>query len=1077
LSIFQTSILKSTTQDESKIAQRWAKFQNYLAKIEFVKDVKEEKYQDGFLHDIFEECLGYTLDNTNPQNFNLEREKKNETDGKKADGVIHLNGEVVGIIELKDQKSKNLDAIEAQAFNYHNSHSSSKYIIISNFDELRFYIDKKTAYEKFSLFNLNYDEFKKLHLILSYESIKEGLPLKLKEKSANFEQQISKELYRDFSIFRNHLFENIVKNNYTVRPELVEGSDLDSVRPELVEGSILDKQTLLRLTQKLCDRIIFILFAEDRGLLRHNTIKEIREEFKAQKFTSYALYDIYKFYFEAINKGNEKLGIPKYNGGLFAKDEMLDVLIIDDAALDVEAQKLSDYDFVSDISVNILGHIFEQSLTDLEELNASINDTDFDKKKSKRKKDGVFYTPEYITRYIVQNTLGKLCEDKKAELNITETIPVIASETKQSIKNKLPRAQALAITQYKQNLLAYREWLTNLKILDPACGSGAFLNQALEFLIKEHTVTRDMLLPFGDLTIGYEIETSILEHNLYGVDINEDAVEIARLSLWLRTAHRGRTLTNLSEKIVCANSLLAMPFAEGSFDVVIGNPPYVRVQGLKSNYEDEAKLYEAKYKSATGKYDLYALFLEMSFKMLNKDGKLSYILPHKFLISDFGSGLRGFLAENRAVESLLHFGSEIVFKDASTYTCIITLSHANEILNFKSISPKDIFEPFEYNNVSFESLGNEKWNLSNVDTSAILEKINLQPLRVKDVFEGIYQGIVSVGDDIFMLRGNMVDNLFKGYSKKLDQEIILEGDLMKPILKGQDIKRNTPLETNLYIIYPHFINANNETKVFEEIEFFNKFPLAYEYLLNFKDELIAKKIKYKTNPKYWYSLHRAREIRIFENEKIITPQLQNFPNFTYDIAKSYSDAGGYNLIKKDTYKESYKFLLTILNSSIMWFFIKNTSAEFGGGYYYFKTAYLEPFPLPKLKNIEEQEPFIEKANLMLSLNKQLQETKQNFTNELGLEKLTKKLQNFEELEFEEFVSEYTKAKKLKFADKLEERNFKNEWKAIFDNDKTLTCKLKDEITKTDKEIDKMVYVLYGLNEDEIAIVEGGGVSD
>ena len=138
----------------------------------------------------------------------------------------------------------------------------------------------------------------------------------------------------------------------------------------------------------------------------------------------------------------------------------------------------------------------------------------------------------------------------------------------------------------------------------------------------------------GDLFSSYTVEESVLEHNLYGVDINEDAVEIAKLSLWLRTAQKGRTLTNLNDKIICANSLLEMPFEENSFDVVIGNPPYVRVQGLKSNYEKEAKLYEQKYVSATGKYDLYALFLEMSFKMLNQKGKLSYILPHKFLVID-----------------------------------------------------------------------------------------------------------------------------------------------------------------------------------------------------------------------------------------------------------------------------------------------------------------------------------------------------------------------------------------------------------------------------------------------------------
>nr|MBL0709161.1 type I restriction enzyme HsdR N-terminal domain-containing protein [Sulfurimonas sp.] len=211
--MFQASVLKNTTQDESKVALRWAEYQKYLAKIDYIKTVKEEKYQDGFLKDIFENCLGYTLDSTNPDDFNLEREKKNETDAKKADGVIYVDAKVVGVIELKAQDTKNLDKIEAQAFNYHNSHSNSKYIIISNFDELRFYIDKKTAYERFSLFHLTYEEFKKLHLLLSYKSIKNGIPLALKEQSASFEQDISNKLYKDFSLFRTHLFENLVKNN------------------------------------------------------------------------------------------------------------------------------------------------------------------------------------------------------------------------------------------------------------------------------------------------------------------------------------------------------------------------------------------------------------------------------------------------------------------------------------------------------------------------------------------------------------------------------------------------------------------------------------------------------------------------------------------------------------------------------------------------------------------------------------------------------------------------------------------------------------------------------------------------
>ena len=1035
--MFQSSALQSISQDESLVALRWAKYQEYKAKIDFVKTVKEEKYQDGFLKDIFESCLGYTLDSTNPSNYNLEREKKNETDGKKADGVIYVDNKVVGVIELKAQDTKNLDKIEAQAFNYHASHSNSKYIIISNFDELRFYIDKKTAYEKFNLFDLDYEGFKKLHLLLSYENIQEDIPLKLKEKTASFEATISKELYRDFSFFRNHLFENIVKNNNR------------------------DKSTLLRLTQKLCDRIIFILFAEDRGLLHVNTIKEIREEFRTQKFTNYALYDIYKFYFHAINEGNDKLGIPRYNGGLFAKDEMLDSLVIDDVILDDEVQKLSNYDYESEVGVNILGHIFEQSLSDLEEIEANIEHIEFDKSKSKRKKDGVFYTPEYITRYIVENTLGKMCADKREELELTEV-------TAPTNLKKLTKKEM----QTKENLQAYKEWLLHVKVLDPACGSGAFLNQALEFLIKEHKRLQNDLNLMGDLFASYTVEESVLENNLYGVDINEDAIEIAKLSLWLRTAKKGRPLTSLADKILCANSLLDMPFKENSFDVVIGNPPYVRVQGLKSNYEEESKLYETKYVSATGKYDIYALFLEMSFKMLKKEGKLSYILPHKFLVSDFGSGLRGFLAENRAVENLLHFGSEMVFQDASTYTCIITLSHDNKELKFKSINPKDIFDAFTYDTIAYKNLDAAKWELSAQSTLQVIKKMQKQPLVLKDVFINASQGIVTTGDDIFVLNGKFEEDFFVGYSEELKAHVRLEKEIMKAFLKGDAVKKYEQLQTNLYVIYPHYQDINNKTKPYEEEELKKKFPLTYGYLEQFKELLTQRKIKYKTNPKYWYALHRSREMAIFKSEKIITPEISLGTNMTYDNEQFYHATKCYSFIKNEQYNESYKFYLALLNSSLMWFFLKNTGYELRGGYFVFKTKFLEPFPLPKLKNLEQQIPFIEKADTMLELNKELQSTKQNFQSELGLEKLTKKLENFETLEFEEFVKEYTKAKKIKFSDKLEERTFKHQWQSLFENDKTLTCNIKTQIEKTDKEIDAMVYKLYGLSEDEIKIVEG-----
>ncbi len=963
--MFQKSVLKNYKQDESLVALRWAKYQNYLAKADAIKEFKEEEYQDGFLHDIFEECLGYTLKTSNPQSFNLEREKKNETDSKKADGVIHADGKIIGVIELKDQKTKNLDKIEAQAFNYHNSHASSKYIIISNFNELRFYIDKKTAYETFWLFNLEYEEFKKLHLLLSYESVKEGLPLKIKESSQNFEQQISKELYKDFSLFRTHLFENIVKNNS------------------------LGKSTLLRLTQKLCDRIIFMLFAEDRGLLRHNTIKEIREEFKAQKFTSYTLYDIYKFYFNAINEGNEKLGIPKYNGGLFAKDELLDGLIIDDSYLDMEAQKLSDYDFMSDVGVNILGHIFEQSLTDLEELQANIEHTDFDKKKSKRKKDGVFYTPEYITRYIVDNTLGRLCNEKKEELQIGGEI-LTPSNTK-----KLKKAEQA----HKQNILDYREWLTNLKILDPACGSGAFLNQALEFLIKEHTLVRDMLLPFEDLTLGYEIEKEILEHNLYGVDINEDAVEIAKLSLWLRTAHKGRELTGLAEKIVCANSLLEMPFEEGSFDVVIGNPPYVVLN--PEILRD--------YKYVKGNYNTYIAFVEMSMKLLKNNGKLGFIIPNTWFSGDNYVDFRTNIISNYDLNQIIQLPYDIF--EAYIDTSIILISNSNKNLITK------------YYKYDIKDYQNE------IHIDKLIDFPTKEWLRFGKIF--LNSMLLKIGEKVLFANNNI----------KLGEIASINRGCLPPKEEEKSIKKTDTYNLRWFEeqVFRYEIEQNNQ------ISFIN-----------------------------YNELRENKPLDLYKSEKLLARQLMSRQfrmNITYLNEEVAFKKNLYAIYKlKDNY--AYLYILSILNSKLFSFIQINFNTSLQrDDFPAFSLNDFKNFIIPKIQ-MEQQTPFIQKADKMLSLNKQLQETKQNFTNELGLEKLTKKLQNFEELEFEEFIKEYKKAKKLKFADKLQERNFKQEWQAIFENDKKEVLELQNQINKTDKEIDSMVYKLYDLSDDEIRIVEG-----
>jgi type I restriction-modification system DNA methylase subunit len=1074
LSLFQKSVLNSIKQDESLVALRWAAFQNYIAKIDAIRGFKEEVYQDGFFKDIFESCLGYTLKTTNPSGYNLEREKKNETDGKKADGVIYANGEIIGVVELKDQKTKNLDAVESQAFNYHASHSNSKYIIISNFDELRFYIDKKTAYERFSLFNLTYEDFKTLHLLISFESIRDNVPLKLKEKSTNFEQIISKELYRDFSQFRTHLFENIVKNNYTCHPELHvpfrvdSGSQIadPSVRPEPVEGSNLDKQTLLRLTQKLCDRIIFILFAEDRGLLRANTIKEIRDEFHAQKFSSYALYDIYKFYFNAINEGNDKLNIPKYNGGLFATDPLLDSLIIDDEYLDMEAQKLSDFDFVSEISVNILGHIFEQSLTDLEEINASINDTEFDKKKSKRKKDGVFYTPEYITRYIVENTLGKLCETKKKEL--------FGSEALASPIN--PKKLTKAENETLAKLYEYRDFLLNLKILDPACGSGAFLNQALEFLIREHKNVDDYRRSYENEMLSlYDIEANILEHNLYGVDINEDAVEIARLSLWLRTAHKGRELINLGAKIKCGNSLIAdksvaenafvwedeFPevFAQGGFDVVIGNPPYVRQEMLALEAKNH---FAANYATYHGMADLYVFFVECGYLLLREGGKFSYIFPNKWMRAGYGKPLRTFLMDKN-IEEIIDFGDLPVFEEATTYPLILTMSKREAGKTFKSVELKSLdfgdlgtFITENAQTVAMSGLSAEGFSMGG-ENGELLEKLKQNSITLSEYVGGeAYRGIATGLNEAFV-----IDEATKNVLIKADPK---SAEVIKPFLGGRDIKRyDFPQVENYLLFIPWHFPLHDNPKIsgasIEAEEAFKcDYPAVYNHLVGFKDKL-ENRNKAETGIRYeWYALQRcaASYYKEFDKPKIMYQVFQVKPAFVFDMKGTYCNNAIWMLPKDD------KVLLAILNSKIGWFLISSYCTSIQNGYQLI-WKYLEQIPIPATIS-GEQRAGIEKIidtqlGFVAKLSNLQNEFKTYLSTVLSVAKIPTKLDTPEKMSLDELQTTLTKLK----VDMKDISIFRS-IKQLYDE----MMALQNEIDRVDGEIDKAVGALYGLSDLTIA---------
>ena len=635
MAIFQKSVLNKfiKSQDSSKIDIAYQKFSEIFLQADRqaeIRSMKEEEYQDGFLDDLFVNVLGYVKrPNTG---YNLVREKKNEADSKKADGAILKNDLPLAVIELKGTDTTDLDKVTEQGFGYKNNHKECLYVVTSNFEKLRFFIHNAVEFIEFNLFTLSKEDFIILWLCLHSDNLLDNIPAKIKSESVVREEDITKNLYKDYSSFKQELWQNIVALN--------------------PNG---DHLMFYKKTQKLIDRFLFIFFAEDAGLLPPNSISRMVDRWKMLKDEDAykPLYDIFKQYFGYINTGRPgktpQDEIFAYNGGLMLEDDVLESISIDDDILLKHVSKLTSYDFSSEVDVKILGHIFENSLNDIEAVTAELEGQEIDKSKTKRKKDGVFYTPKYITKYIVENTVGKLCQEKKIELNIIDE-EYAKGRTHHKKEN---------LKKLDKNLQDYRNWLLKITICDPACGSGAFLNQALEFLMEEHQYIDELeskLLGSGFKFPG--VENHILENNIFGVDINEESVEIAKLSLWLRTAQRGRKLTSLNNNIKCGNSLIDDPevagdkafnwksefvsvFENGGFDVVIGNPPYVQINENQNYYATNY------FTSKSG--DLYALFYERGIEILKTEGAFSFITPSLFIKGIRYESLRVFLLENTKI--------------------------------------------------------------------------------------------------------------------------------------------------------------------------------------------------------------------------------------------------------------------------------------------------------------------------------------------------------------------------------------------------------------------------------------------
>jgi tRNA1(Val) A37 N6-methylase TrmN6 len=1034
--LFQTSVLKKflKQQDEATVSKAYKKFTKYFHNPviqQNIRESKEEQFQQKFLIELFVHILGYVI-NPDP-NYNLTTEFKNEKGAKKADGAILLGGKALGVIELKSTKTKDLEKVRQQAFDYKANQSGCVYVITSNFEKVRFYINNAVDFEEFDLFTLTQQQFALLYLCLHKDQLLNNIPLKIKEASVQEEEKITKKFYQDYSLFKRELYRDLVKLNMKNEVFRTELSNEDSDR---VQKNI--KLTLFKKSQKLIDRFLFIFFAEDRGLLPPNSTVKILDQWNQLKELDepVPLYNRFKKYFNYLDTGRKGTGksaeIFAYNGGLFKPDATLNSLLISDNLLHKHASTLSKYDFESQVDVNILGHIFENSLNEIESVNAEIEGGEFDKQKSKRKKDGVFYTPKYITKYIVDNTVGKLCEEKKTALKLKE-------EDFRANRQKETKKKLLALLE------SYREWLLQLTICDPACGSGAFLNQALDFLIKEHQYIDELQTKLlGGGFVFPNIENTVLENNIYGVDINEESVEIAKLSLWLRTAQPRRKLNDLSSNIKCGNSLIdskavagdkAFVWEEefphifkekvlldgtlvksGGFDVVIGNPPYV---DIKSIDWDTRRHFEKLYKTAVGRFDLYTIFIELAMSIKHVNGSFAFIVPGKILNNLQFKVAREFVITNHS--TTVTKIDDKVFSEAQVDSVILINSNTSKKHSYTSVKlSKDTSEIISKVNTDYILKdANLIFKLEiNENVDKIVKKIKTNTVLIKEIGE-VKDGIVAGGiKDLLFHQEKVNDSCYKLYF-------------------GKNIKRYLLQETNIWVDYR-------------------------------PNSMMTKEVERKNGkrPGLW-----MRDKNIFLRNKIIYRKVGENLIATYVDKPVFYEQTIHSCFISDPKYDS-KFILALFNSKLFNFYYRKINSKGGKTFPQVRISSVENLPI-KVSNQDSQKSIIKLVEKNLSQAAKSEAVVNRFLKFFQSHTSinpTKKLQHWHTLSFKEFITELNKAIKKEGGEKLSKSD-ELEWMEVFETKKAEALALQAEIDKTDKEIDQMVYELYGLTEEEIKIVE------
>lgn len=938
-----------------------------------------------------------------------------------------------------------------QGFAYKTGLKNCKRLIVSNFYEIRLYRDNTTDFEIRNLDELldskdKYFNLRKLYLLLHRDNLLTGKTEYLLSHFREEQKGITTKFYKEYKMLRVELINDMKQHN-------------DSISIDV----------LIEKAQKIIDRLIFIFFCEDKGLLPD---KKLSENILRSREAGFSSWEVTRKYFCLVDKGSEQLGIPNgYNGGLFKTDEVLDTIEISDSICR-KFVELTNYDFDDKLSVNVLWHIFEQSITDLEEIKEFylsdsewniITDEEWNKivvfsdpeiveKKWRRKKDWIFYTPEYIVDYIVQNSVMKYLNEKEDEcLSEVSTVDEKTGDRRRKKNIENPEQKAY---------LKYQQILQNIKVLDPACGSGAFLVRVFDVLLEENKRIWSILNSLFDETETYK---NILTNNIYGVDLNEESVEITKLSLRLKSAQKGKKLNNLDANIKCGNSLIDDPKIAGDkafdwniefkeimknwwFDVIIWNPPYVRQELLwekiKWYYK---KAYPNIYNSIA---DLYVYFYGLALNLIHNKWIIWFISPNKWLERSYWYELRKFLKWQNIIQ-IVNFWELKIFEDASTEPMIVVLSkdkksNSLEYILIKTLDEAKNTSVHQFQQYNINDLNESIWSFRSITWSEILKKfINKETVTLKSYSgDSVYYWIKTWMNKAFIINEVIYQSIInKDPNSK---------NIIKKLVEWDDFNK-----WNLNHSWRYLINT------WYDLDIPKDYPAIYEWLSSFLPEIKNRSDQWKN----WWNLRACDYYDKFDSPKLIYYHTALKHNFYYDTEWYYISANCYMITWVDRY------LQCILNSSLFQYVKRFLFPAFwdaeNWGRVRLDANKMYNIPIKNLTT--EQKQKYEKLAINISeQSENFYDSRNKFfhriQDNLKIQKLTKKLESFYEWKFKDFLDELKKQKiSLSLSEQDDREPYFKEYK-----EKVLT--LKGEIDKIDKEIDGMVFDLYGLSEEERKVV-------